>query len=69
MLYNWPNQIITKKFLEGLWRLQNSSTSNSHCKCPGDLVLLIKEQTVLQGMNDKITEIGRWFEMEMNVFK
>ena len=32
MLYNWPNQIITKKFLKGLWMLHNSRTGTSQCK-------------------------------------
>jgi hypothetical protein len=34
-----------------------------------DLVLLAKEQTALQGMNDKLNAIGRCYEMEMNVAK
>jgi hypothetical protein len=32
MLLNWPNHSITNKDLDGFWRRQNSSTSNSHCK-------------------------------------
>jgi hypothetical protein len=32
-----------------------------------DLVLLAKEEVVLQGMIDRLTEIGRWYGMEMNV--
>ena len=34
-----------------------------------DLVLIAKEETVLQGMIDKLTEIGRYYGMEMNVEK
>jgi hypothetical protein len=34
-----------------------------------DLELMAKEETVLQGMIDKITEIGRCYSMEMNVKK
>jgi hypothetical protein len=34
-----------------------------------NLVLLAKEETVLQGMIDKITKIGRCYGMEMNVDK
>jgi hypothetical protein len=33
------------------------------------LVLLAKEETVLQGMIDRLIEIGRCFRMEMNVKK
>jgi hypothetical protein len=34
-----------------------------------DLVLLAKEETVLQGMIDRLIEIGRRYGMEMNVEK
>jgi hypothetical protein len=34
-----------------------------------DLLLLAKEETVLQGMIDTLTEIGRCYGMEMNVEK
>ena len=29
-------------------------------------MLLAKEETVLQGMNGRLTEIGKFYEMEMN---
>jgi hypothetical protein len=32
-------------------------------------VQLAKEETVLQGMVDRLTEIGRGYEVEMNVEK
>jgi hypothetical protein len=32
-----------------------------------DLVLLAEEETVLQGMIDRLIEIGRRYGMEMNV--
>jgi hypothetical protein len=38
-------------------------------KCYDDLVLMAKEETVLQGMIDKLIEIGRCYDMEMNVEK
>jgi hypothetical protein len=38
-------------------------------KYADDLVLLAKEETVLQGMIDRLTEIGRRCGMEMNVEK
>lgn len=34
-----------------------------------DLVLMVKEETVLQGMDDKLAEIVRWCGMEVNVLK
>jgi hypothetical protein len=38
-------------------------------KYADDLVLLAKEEKVLQDMIDKLIEIGRCYEMEMNVKK
>ena len=38
-------------------------------KYADDLVLMAKEETVLQGMIDKLTEIGRCYGIEMNVEK
>ena len=35
----------------------------------GDLVLLAKKETVLQGTIDRLTEIGRGYEMEINLEK
>jgi hypothetical protein len=36
-------------------------------KYADDLVLLAEEETVLQGMTDKLNEIGRSYKLEMNV--
>ena len=38
-------------------------------KYADDLELIAKEETVLQGMIDKLTEIVRYYGMEMNVEK
>ena len=38
-------------------------------KYTDDLVLMAKEEAVLQGMIDKIIEIGRYYGMEMNMKK
>ena len=38
-------------------------------KCEDDLVLLAKEDSVLQGMKDGLFEIGVCYGMEMNVVK
>jgi len=34
-----------------------------------NFVLLAKEETVLQNMNDRLTEAGRHYGMDMNVKK
>ena len=38
-------------------------------KYADDLVLMVKEETVLQGMIDKLIEAGRYYGIEMNVEK
>ena len=38
-------------------------------KYPDELLLMAKEETVLQDVIDKLTEIGRCYGMEMNVEK
>ena len=38
-------------------------------KYADNLVLMAKEETVLQGIIDKLTETGRYYGMEMNVEK
>jgi len=38
-------------------------------KYANDLVLMAKEKTVLQGMIDRVNEIGKCYEMDMNVEK
>ena len=37
--------------------------------CIDELVLMAKEETVLQNMTDKLIETGRYYGMEMNVEK
>jgi hypothetical protein len=50
-------------------RLQNRRTIIHTVKYVKDLELLAKEETVLQGMIERLTEIGRCYGMEMNVEK
>jgi hypothetical protein len=38
-------------------------------KYKDDLVILAREETVLQGMVDRLIEIGRCYGIEMNVEK
>jgi hypothetical protein len=45
----------------------NTQQINQTVKCADDLLLLAKEEMVLQGMIDKLIEIGRCYGMEMNV--
>ena len=55
-----------------LWMGLETSTSDGKLfklKYADDLVQLAKEETVLQGMIDKLIEIGSCYGMEMNVEK
>ena len=50
-----------------VWRLQNKGKVIRIDKYSYDLVLLPKEETVLQGMIDRIIEIGLCYSMEMDM--
>jgi hypothetical protein len=49
-------------------RLQNRRTSHN-MKYTNDFVLLAKEETVIQGMIDRLIEIWRCYGIKMNVEK
>jgi hypothetical protein len=69
ILFNLYSECLTKEALEGFgdfiigWQVVHT------VKYADDLVLLAKEEKVLQDMNDKLIEIGRCYGMEMNVEK
>jgi hypothetical protein len=63
------SECLTKEALEGLGDLKAGGQIINTVKCADDLVLLAKEETVLQDMIDKLTEIGKCYGMEMNVEK
>ena len=42
-----------------VWRIENKRTSSSQVKYADVLVLLAKEETVLQDMTDRLIETGR----------
>jgi hypothetical protein len=50
-------------------RLQNRRANYSNCEYADNLVIMAKEETVLQGMIDRLIELGRCYGMEMNVEK
>jgi hypothetical protein len=58
-------QLLITFFRYGRCRRANYSD----CEYADDLVLMAKEETVLQGMTDKLVETGRCYGMEMNVEK
>jgi hypothetical protein len=48
--------------------LENSKYEDT-VKCADDLVLLVEEEPLLQGVLERLIEIGRWYGMEINVDK
>jgi hypothetical protein len=63
------SECLTKEVLEGFGDFKIRSQIIHTVKYTDELVLLAKEEMVLQDMNDKLTETGRCYGMEMNVEK
>jgi len=69
VLFNFYSECLTKEALDGLGDFNIGEQIIQTVKYADDLVLMAKEETVLQGMIDKATEIGRCYGMEINVEK
>ena len=63
------SECLTKEALDGLGDFNIGGQIIQTVKYADDLVLMAKEETVLQGMIDKLTETGKYYSMEMNVEK
>jgi len=63
------SECLTKEDLEGFGDFKIGGQIIHIVKCADDLVLLAKEGKVLQDMTDKLIDIGRLYEMDMNVEK
>ena len=50
-----------------VWRLQIGGEVILSLQYADDLVLLAREEMVLQGMIDRLIEVGRWYGLELNV--
>jgi hypothetical protein len=61
--------IVTQEALEGLGDFKVGGQIISTVSYADDLVLLAKEETILQSMTDKLTEVGRGYGMDINVEK
>jgi hypothetical protein len=68
ILFNLYRQYLTKEALEGFGDFKIRQVIRT-VKYADGLVLLAKEETVLQGIIDRLIEIGRRYGMEMNVEK
>jgi len=69
ILFNLYSECLTNEALDGPGHFNIRGQIIQTVKYADDLVLMAKEETVLQGMIDKLTEIGRCHGMEMNVEK
>ena len=69
ILFNLYSEYLTKEALEGLGDFKIGGQIIHTVKYAYELVLLAKEEMVLQDMIDKLIEIGRCYRMEMNVQK
>ena len=69
ILFNLCSECLTKEALDGLGDFNIGGQIIQTVKYADDLVLMAKEETVLQGMIDKLIVTGRYYGMEMNVEK
>ena len=69
ILFNLYSECLTKEALGGLGDFSIGGQIIQTVKYADDLVLMAKKETVLQGMIDKLTEIGSCYCMEINVEK
>jgi len=69
ILFNLYCECLTKEALDRLGDFKVGGQIIHTVKYADDLVLMAKEETVLQGMIDKLIQTGRYYGMEMNVEK
>ena len=69
ILFNLYSECLTKEALDGLGDFNIGGQIIQSVKYADDLVLIAKEETVLQGMINKLIEPGRYYCMEINVEK
>jgi len=69
ILFNLYRKCLTKEALEGFGDFKIGGQIIHTVKYADDLVLLVTEEKVQQGMTDKLTEIGGCYGMKINVEK
>ena len=69
IIFNLYSECLNKEALDGLGDFNIGGQIIQSVKYADDLVLMAQEVTVLQGMTDKLIEIGSCYGMEMNVEK
>jgi hypothetical protein len=69
ILFNLYSEYLTKEALERFADFKIGEQVIYTVKYADDLVLMAREENVLQGVVDRLSEIGRRYGMEMNVEK
>ena len=69
ILLSLYSECLNKEALDGLGDFNIGGQITETVKYADELVLKVKEETVLQGMSDKLIVTGRYLGMEMNVEK
>ena len=69
VLFNLYSECLTKEAPDGLGDFNIGGQIIQTVKYADDLVLMAKEETVLQSMIGKLIETGRYYGKEMNVEK
>ena len=67
ILFNLYSECLTNEALDGLGDFNIGGKIIQTLKYADDVALMSKEETVLQGMIDKLIENRRCYGMEMNV--
>jgi hypothetical protein len=67
ILFDFYSEYLTKETLVGLADIKTGGKIIRTVKYTDDLLLLAKEEMVLQGMIDKLIESWRCYSMEMNL--
>jgi hypothetical protein len=67
ILFNLYSEWLTKEAFEGSGDFKIVGQLIQTVKYSDELVLLAKEEKVLQDMIDKLSEIGRFYGVEMDV--
>jgi hypothetical protein len=67
IMFNVYSEYLNKEALEGFGDFKIGRQVIGTVKYADDLVLLAGEETLLQGVVDRLSEIGRRYGMEMNV--
>ena len=69
VLFNFQSEYLIQEVLEGFEVFKTGEQATRTVKYRDDIVLLAREETVLQDKIDRLTEIGRCYGMEINVEK